>query len=247
MFKKQLNFVNIIKQILNTSIKIQLCELLEIFFKFSRQMFRDIINEKIKAVFKKQKMIAQKKIVKEKKMHVKSVKFNFIESIHLKKIVARVVFFRSMYAVVYSTMNVSIKNVKIKTLFNNDVEVNCMLKKLTNSTQLFIRQNINIVMMSFTDERVRFFDVCESMFINIKNIIISIFIFVIERSNHELLLNRFFQRIARMNVVNMNDDSLKMMLHSLNDEKRINFLKVFAEHVSNKNEKFVFVFKILNV
>ena len=101
--------------------------------------------------------------------------------------------------------------------------------------------------MNFINERARFFDVCESMLINIENIIISIFIFVIERSNHELFLDRFFQRIARMNVVNMNDDSLKMMLHSLNDEKRVNFLKVFAEHVSNKNEKFVFIFKILNV
>ena len=101
--------------------------------------------------------------------------------------------------------------------------------------------------MSFTDERVRFFDVCESIFINIENIIISIFIFVIERSNHELLFNRFSQRIIRMNVVNRNDDSLKMMLHSLNDEKRMSFLKVFAEHISNKNEKFVFVFKTLNV
>ena len=130
-----------------------------------------------------------------------------------------------MYAVVCSTMSVSIENVKIKTLFDSDVEVNCMLKKLTNSTQLFIRQDINIVMMNFTDERARFFDVCESMFINIENIIISIFIFVIERSNHELFLDRLFQRIARMNVVNMNNDLLKMMLHSLNDEKRINFLK----------------------
>ena len=122
-----------------------------------------------------------------------------------------------------------------------------MLKRLTNSTQLFIRQNINIIIINFIDERVRFFDVCESMFINIENIIISISIFVIERSNHELFLNRFFQRIVRMNVVNMNNNSLKMMLHSLNDEKRINFLKISAEHVSNKNEKFVFVFKTLNV
>ena len=87
MFKKQSNFVNIIKQILNISIEIRLRELLEISFELSRQMFRDIIDEKIKAVFKKRKMIAQKKIVKEKKMHVESVRFNFIESIHLKEIV----------------------------------------------------------------------------------------------------------------------------------------------------------------
>ena len=73
--------------------------------------------------------------------------------------------------------------------------------------------------MNFINERARFFDVYESIFVNIENIIISTFIFVIERSDHDLFLDRFFQRIARINVINMNDNSLKMMLHSLNDEK----------------------------
>ena len=73
--------------------------------------------------------------------------------------------------------------------------------------------------MNFINERVRFFDVCESMFINIKNIIISTFIFVIKRSNYELFLNRFFQRIVCINAVNSNNNSLKIMLHTLNDEK----------------------------
>ena len=87
MLKKQSNFVDIIKQILNTSIEIRFRKLLEISSEFSRQMFRDIIDEKVKIMFKKRKMIVQKKIVKEKKMHVESMKFNFIKSIHLKKIV----------------------------------------------------------------------------------------------------------------------------------------------------------------
>ena len=159
------------------------------------------------------------KIVKEKKMHVESIKFNFIESIHLKEIVVRVVFFRSMYVVVCSIMNVSIDDVKIKTLFDNDIKINCMLKRLIDATQLLIRQEINIIIMNFIDERARFFDVCESIFVNIENIIIFAFIFVIERSDHDFFLNRFFQRIVCMNVVNMNDDLLKMILHSLNDEK----------------------------
>ena len=116
-------------------------------------------------------------------------------------------------------MNVFIDDVKIKTLFNNDVKINYMSKKLINATQLFIRQEINIIIINFIDERVRFFDVCESIFVNIENIIISTFIFVINRSNHDFLLNRFFQRIACMNIVNMNNDLLKMILHSLNDEK----------------------------
>ena len=76
---------------------------------------------------------------KRKKMHVELIKFNFIKSIHLKEIVARVVFFRSMYVVVCSMMNVSIDDVKIKTLFDNDVEINCMLKRLIDATQFFIR------------------------------------------------------------------------------------------------------------
>ena len=50
-------------------------------------MFRDIIDEEIKTMFKKQKAIAQIKIVKKKKMHVELIKLNFIELIHLKKIV----------------------------------------------------------------------------------------------------------------------------------------------------------------
>ena len=101
-------------------------------------------------------------------------------------------------------------------------------------------------MMNFINECARFFNVCESIFVNIKNIIISTFIFVIKRSDHDFLLDYFFQRIARMNVINMNDDSLKMILYSLNDEKRMNFLKMFAKHINNKDEKFGFVFETLN-
>ena len=101
--------------------------------------------------------------------------------------------------------------------------------------------------MNFIDERARFFDVCELIFINIKSITILILIFVIERSDYNFLFKYSFQRIVYINVINMNDDSLKMMLYLLNGEKRMNFLRMFVKYINNKNEKFVFVFKILNV
>ena len=47
-FKKQSNFVNIIKQILNILIEIQFRELFKISSEFSQQIFRDIINKKNK-------------------------------------------------------------------------------------------------------------------------------------------------------------------------------------------------------
>ena len=159
----------------------------------------------------------------------------------------RIVFLRLMYVVVCSIVNVMIENIKIKTIFNNGVEINCMFKRLTDATQLFMRQNINIIMINVTDERARFFDICEAVFISIDSIIISISVFVVKRSDHELLLKRSFQRAARMNSINMNDESLEMILHSLNEKKRVSFLKVPAEHVSNKEKKSVFAMKSLNV
>ena len=85
--------------------------------------------------------------------------------------------------------------------------------------------------MSFINERACFFNICESIFINIENIIISIFIFIIKRLNYEFSFNRFFQRITCINAVNMNDNLLKMILHSLNNEKQMNFLKIFVKHI----------------
>ena len=102
-------------------------------------------------------------------------------------------------------------------------------------------------MINVINERARFFNVCETVLINIDSITISISVFVVKRSDHELLLKRFFQRAARINSINMNDESLEMILYSLNEKKRMNFLKMPAEHVSNKEKESMFAMKSLNV
>ena len=66
------------------------------------------------------------------------MKFNSTKLVHLRKIVIRVVFLHLMYVVVCSIVNVMIENIKIKTMFNNEAEVNCIFKQLTDVTQLFI-------------------------------------------------------------------------------------------------------------
>ena len=67
-----------------------------------------------------------------------------------------------------------------------------MSKKLTNATQLFVRQNINIIIINAINEQTRFFNVCEAVFINIESIIILVSVFVVKRSDHELFFKRFF-------------------------------------------------------
>ena len=101
------------------------------------------------------------KIVKEKEMHVEFIKLNFIELIYLRKIIIRIIFFRSMYVVAYLTMNISINNVKIKILFNNDIEVNCMSKKLIDVTYTARNESNFFITRSYYYDR---FSLVESSF-----------------------------------------------------------------------------------
>ena len=143
-------------------------------------------------------------------------------------------------------VNVMIENIKIKTMFDFETEINCMFKWLINVAQLFMCQNINIIMINIINERAYFFNVYEIVSISIDSITISISIFVVKRLNHELLLKRFFQHAVYMSFININDESFEMILHFLNKEKRMNFLKVPAEHISNKKRS-MFAMKSLNV
>ena len=247
IIKKQFDSAGVIKQILNMLIEIRLRELLDISFELFKQMFRSIIDEEIKAISKKKRIIAQPKDIKEKEVHVDSMELSSTKSVHLEEIVTRVAFLRSMYAVACPTVSVMIENIKIKAMFDSGAEVNCMFKRLTDVAQLSVRQNINIIMINVINERARFFDVCETVSISIDSITIPVSVFVVKRSDHELLLKRPFQRAVRMNSINMNDRSLEMVLHSLNEKKRMSFLKVPAEHVSNKEKESVFAMKSLNV
>ena len=58
IIKEQSDSVDVIKQILNTSIEIRFRELLDISLELFRQMFRSIIDEEIKTVSKKRRIIA---------------------------------------------------------------------------------------------------------------------------------------------------------------------------------------------
>ena len=156
--KKQFNFAEITKLILNTSIEIRFQKLFDISSKLTRQMFRNIIDEQIKIILKKRKVFAQSKVIKKKKVHVNLMKLNLTKSMHLKKIVIRVAFLRFMYAIVCSTINVMIKKIKIKAMFNSDVKINCMFKRLTNVVQLFIYQSISIIIINAIDEQTRFLE-----------------------------------------------------------------------------------------
>ena len=104
-------------------------------------------------------------------------------------------------------------------MLTNEAEINCMFKRLVDAVQLFMRQSINIIMIDIINERAHFFDVYETVSININNITILIFVFVVKRLDYKFLLKKIFQCAARMSFINMNDESFEMILHSLNEKK----------------------------
>ena len=86
-----------------------------------------------------------------------------------------------------------------------------MFKRLINIVPLFVHQNISIIIINIIDERVRFIDVCKTVFINIDSITISTSVFVVKRSDYELFLKEFVQRTARINFINIKNKSFKMI------------------------------------
>ena len=99
-----------------------------------------------------------------------------------------------------------------------------------------MHQNINIIIINVISKRARFFNVYETVLININNITILISVFVVKCSDHKLFLKKCFQRVVRMNFINMNNELFEIILYSLNEKTRMNFLKMSAEHISNKKK-----------
>ena len=85
-------------------------------------------------------------------MHIDLMRFNSTKSMHLKEIVTRVAFLRFMYIIACLIVNVMIENIKIKAIFDNEAEINCIFKRLVNAAQLFMCRNINIIIINVIDK-----------------------------------------------------------------------------------------------
>jgi len=72
-----------------------------------------------------------------------------------------------------------LKNIKIKTIFNNNAKINCINKDFANKTNLIIRQNVFILLVKITKARIRFEEIIKNAKILIKEVIIYIYIFVV--------------------------------------------------------------------
>ncbi len=72
-----------------------------------------------------------------------------------------------------------LKDIKVKTMFNNSAKINCISKDLANKINLIIRQNVSILLIKITRVRICFEEIIKDAKISIKEVIIYTFIFVV--------------------------------------------------------------------
>jgi len=72
-----------------------------------------------------------------------------------------------------------LKDIKVKTIFNNSAKINCISKDLANKINLIIRQNVSILLIKITRVYIFFEEIIKDAKISIKEVIIYTFIFVV--------------------------------------------------------------------
>ena len=233
------NAKSVTQSILHIKMKIKFLNLLRLCSKINKTFFR-IMNDNEATTIKATTSKTTQSI------NVSSICNDITKAMHMNDLIVRISSLKAMCVVACSKTFVSIENVKVKTLFDNEVEINCINKRLVDEANLFIRHETIMSMIATTNDNVKFVKVCDDLKVRLREVIIITSIFVILKSNHDLILERFFERVARMSSTNMNDESLKLVMHFDDEFTRVFFLVVSINHSRNRETNIVFVVESLN-
>ena len=83
-------------------------------------------------MIKNKKVVSRTKIKKIKKIYINLFTFFINESMYINELIIRVTFFRNIYAIICFIVYIDIKNYRVKTIFDNEIEINYIFKKLVN-------------------------------------------------------------------------------------------------------------------
>jgi len=81
----------------------------------------------------------------------------------------------------------------IKTLLDNDAEINIMSETLVIRAQLFMQRDIHLNMIEVSEEKTNIIECCNDMKINIDKAKSMISIFLIESNEYTLILSKSYE------------------------------------------------------
>ena len=111
----------------------------------------------------------------------------------------------------------------IKTLLNNDVKICMMTFEILNRCDFSMRNDSKFHVINVIDDKIFFEKMCENAEINLRNIIVRIFIFVIKNDDDDFVFKILYKQKAMLSFKYFVDKSCKIIIHSQCDTRKIKF------------------------
>ncbi len=133
----------------------------------------------------------------------------------------------------------------VKTLLNNDAEINVMSETFVARTQLFMQQDIHLNMIKVSEAKTNIIECCHDMKINIDEAKSMISIFMIESNKYTLILSRSYKRKTCLCINNTLKETCEMTV--IDDDERMMFFKLILTHnFINRDVLKIFLRKVKN-
>ncbi len=118
----------------------------------------------------------------------------------------------------------------VKTLLDNDAEINVMSETLVARAQLSMQRDIHLDMIEVSEAKTNIIECCDDVKIDIDEAKSMISIFVIESNEYTLILSRSYERKTRLCINNTSKETCEMTI--INDDERMMFFKSILMHNS---------------
>ncbi len=136
-----------------------------------------------------------------------------------------------LYAVTCSRTQVLMSDeIYVKTLLDNDAEINVMSETLVTRAQLSMRRDIHLDIIEVSEAKTNIIECCNNMKIDIDEAKSMISIFVIESDEYTLILSRLYERKTHLCINNTSKETCEMTV--IDDDERMMFFKLILTHNS---------------
>ncbi len=118
----------------------------------------------------------------------------------------------------------------VKTLLDNDAEINVMSETLVAKAQWFMQQDIHLDMIKVSEAKTNIIECCNDVKFDIDEAKLMISIFVIESNKYTLILSRSYEWKTRLCINNTSKETCEMTV--IDDDERMIFFKLILTHNS---------------
>ncbi len=151
-----------------------------------------------------------------------------------------------LYAMMCSRTQVLMSDeIYVKTLLDNDAEINVMSETFVTRAQLFIQRDIHLNMIEVSEAKTNIIECCNDMKIDIDKAKSMISIFVIESNKYTLILSRSYERKTHLCINNTSKETCEMTVID-NDERMMFFKLILTYNFVNWDVLKIFLEKVKN-